>query len=69
MREREARRRDLTRAGTAEQLVVALIRHAQARGRDRVAEAFQAAIDLARHATIAIEEAVEKGKKLAAEAA
>ena len=49
----------LALAGAALHLQVHLVDHAQARGADRMAEALQAAVDLARHLAVGIVEAVE----------
>src|SRR5690348_13629048 len=49
----------LALAGAPLHLQIDLVDHAQARGADRVAEAFEAAIDLARHLALGIVEAVE----------
>src|SRR5215475_45244 len=49
----------LALAGAALHLQIALVEHAQARGADGMAEAFEAAIDLARHLAVGIVEAVQ----------
>src|SRR5690606_33253646 len=60
MRQRKRRRRAaLAFAGAAEQLQVVLVDHAQPRRADRMAEAFEAAVDLAGDLAVGIEEAVE----------
>src|SRR5690606_31152612 len=50
---------ELTGSGTAEDLAVHLVQHAQTRGADRVSEALQAAIDLTRDLTVGVVEAVQ----------
>src|SRR5690349_11892155 len=50
--QRAFRPNELAIARAAEQLVIPLIHHAQARRADRVAEAFQPAIDIAGHFAI-----------------
>src|SRR5262245_13522741 len=58
--ERKAwRRRSLSRARAAEQLKVILVDHPDAGCADRMAEAFEAAVDLAGHLSVGVEEAVE----------
>ena len=49
---------ELPVAGPAEQLQVHLVEHPEAGGTDRMAEALQAAVDLARYATVCVIEAV-----------
>src|SRR5450755_402465 len=55
----DARVLQLTRAGAALELQVHLVEHAQARGADRMAEAFQPTVDLAGDLAVGIVEAVE----------
>src|SRR5690242_4590731 len=50
---------ELARAGPALELQVHLVEHAQARGTDRMAEALEAAVDLAGDLAVGIVEAVE----------
>src|SRR5262245_33634327 len=50
---------ELAGAGAALELQVHLVEHAQARGADRMAEALQAAVDLAGDRAIGVVEAVE----------
>ena len=54
-----ARPRSLALAGAPEQLQIDLVGHAQAGGADRMAEALQAAVDLAGNGAVAVVSAVE----------
>ncbi|MNP83033.1 hypothetical protein D3C76_1818510 [compost metagenome] len=58
MGETHARALELAITCSFEQLVIDLVRHTQTGGRDRMTEAFQAAINLAGEAAIAVVEAV-----------
>src|SRR5580698_845138 len=55
----DARVLQLTGAGAALELQVHLVQHAQARGADRMAEAFQPAVDLAGDLAVGVVEAVQ----------
>src|SRR5436190_17116350 len=55
----DARVFELAGAGAALELQVHLVEHAQARGADRMAEALQAAVDLAGDLAVGVVEAVE----------
>src|SRR5690606_23297170 len=59
MRQANARIGQLPLAGSPLQLVIDLIGHAQARGCNRMAEAFEPAVDLAGQAAIPVEKAIE----------
>ena len=55
MGEPEARRIQLPVAGSSTKLLINLVSHAQSRGADRMTEALQAAVDIARDFTGAVE--------------